>query len=86
LCVEACPYDALFMGSGFEEGRYSRRELVIDKARLVAAPKRPSHWFRPQLAASRDYNPLEGDEADSREVHRQERPSLAEQQQRWGQR
>ena len=86
LCVEACPYDAIHMGSGFEEGRYSRRDLVIDKERLVAAPKRPSHWFRPQLAASRDYNPLDGDEADSREVHRHERPSLTEQQQRWGQR
>ena len=74
------------MGSGFEEGKYSRRDLVIDKAKLVASPKRPSHWFRPQLSASQDYNPLDGDEADSREVHRHERPSLTEQQQRWGQR
>ena len=24
LCVEACPYDALHMGSGFEEGTYER--------------------------------------------------------------
>ena len=51
LCVEACPYDALHMGSGFEEGQYRRNDLVIDKARLVASPKRPSHWYRPQLAA-----------------------------------
>ncbi len=86
LCVEACPYDAIHMGSGFEEGRYSRRDLVIDKERLVSSPKRPSHWYRPQLSASQDYNPLEGDEADWREVHRHERPTLTDQQQRWGQR
>lgn len=86
LCVEACPYDALHMGSGFEEGRYRRADLVIDKARLVASPKRPSHWFRPQLADSQDYNPLEGDEADWREVHRHEKPTLTDQQHRWGQR
>ena len=86
LCVEACPYDALHMGSGFEEGRYSRRDLVIDKDRLVASPKRPSHWFRPQLADKQQYNPLEGDEADSREVHRHEKPTLADQRGRWGQR
>ena len=30
LCVEACPYDALFMGSGFEESKYFRQELNID--------------------------------------------------------
>ena len=86
LCVEACPYDALHMGSGFEEGRYRRQDLVIDKRRLVESPKRPSHWFRPQLAAQADYNPLDGDEADWREVHRHERPTLADQRKRWGQR
>ena len=80
LCVEACPYDALHMGSGFEEGRYKRADLVIDKARLVESPKSPSHWFRPQLAAHGEgYNPLEGDFADSRDVHRHEKPSLGDQ-------
>ena len=29
LCVEACPYDALFMGSGFERGKYQRKDLLI---------------------------------------------------------
>ncbi|MCI0896443.1 MAG: NADH-quinone oxidoreductase subunit I, partial [Chloroflexi bacterium] len=29
LCVEACPYDSLFMGSGFEQGQYSRKQMVI---------------------------------------------------------
>jgi NADH-quinone oxidoreductase subunit I len=56
LCVEACPYDALFMGSGFEEATYKRTELVIDADRLRAAEKRPSTWLRPQLE-SRGYDP-----------------------------
>ena len=41
LCVEACPYDALFMGTGFERGRYRRSELVIPIEELKAASKRP---------------------------------------------
>ena len=46
LCVEACPYDALHMGSGFEEGTYRRGDLVIDVDRLKQAEKKPSTWFR----------------------------------------
>lgn len=56
LCVEACPYDALFMGSGFEEAQYRRRDLVIPVERLRAAEKHPSTWHRPQLEAL-DYDP-----------------------------
>ena len=56
LCVEACPYDALFMGSGFQEAQPRRGDLVIDVARLRSAEKRPSTWFRPQLE-SRGYDP-----------------------------
>ena len=41
LCVEACPYDALHMGSGFEEGQYRRRDLVISKQMLNESPKKP---------------------------------------------
>jgi len=85
LCVEACPYDALHMGSGFEEGTYRRSDLVIDKERLNAAPKRPSQWFRPQLA-SMDFTGLKGQEADSGDVHRQEAPSHGDQEERWGKR
>ena len=44
LCVEACPYDALFMGSGFERGRYRRDSLVISVEELTSAPKHPSTW------------------------------------------
>ena len=42
LCVQACPYDALHMGSGFEEGRYRRDDLVISLDMLKAAPPKPS--------------------------------------------
>ena len=58
LCVEACPYDALFMGSGFERGRYRRSDLVINIDELRQAEKRPSTWFRPQLEEGK-YNPHE---------------------------
>ena len=59
LCVEACPYDALFLGSGFERGTYQRRNLVLDVDTLRNAEKRPSTWFRPQLENS-GYNPHVG--------------------------
>jgi len=60
LCVEACPYDALFMGSGFERGRYRRDDLVIPIQELREADKYPSTWFRPQLE-SKGYNPHSDD-------------------------
>jgi len=56
LCVESCPYDALFMGSGFERATYRRSELVIPVEELKSAEKRPSTWFRPQLEQQR-YDP-----------------------------
>ena len=85
LCVEACPYDALHMGSGFEEGKYRRGELVVSVDKLRAAPKRPSTWFRPQLEA-RGYDPFTGDEATSRDVGRHEQPSTQELEKRWAKR
>ena len=85
LCVEACPYDALHMGSGFEEGRYRRGELVIDADRLRQAPKRPSTWFRPQFENS-GYDPRAGDELEWRDAGRHERPSVSDQQDRWAKR
>ncbi|MCE2403656.1 MAG: NADH-quinone oxidoreductase subunit I [Dehalococcoidia bacterium] len=70
LCVEACPYDALFMGSGFERGRYERSKLVIPIDELRQAEKRPSTWFRPQLEGA-GYNPHEGQPRSWREVGRE---------------
>ena len=85
LCVEACPYDALHMGSGFEEGRYTRRELVVDVDRLREAPKRPSSWYRPQLE-KKGYAPAAGQETEWRDVGRHERPTQSEQGERWAKR
>ena len=69
LCVEACPYDALFMGSGFERGRYRRDDLVIPIQELREADKYPSTWFRPQLAKE-GFDPFT-EIADWREVGRE---------------
>jgi NADH-quinone oxidoreductase subunit I len=70
LCVEACPYDALFMGSGFEQGQYSRKDMVIHIDQLRQAEKRPSTWFRPQLENS-GYDPQSGRPLGWREVGRE---------------
>ena len=70
LCVEACPYDALFMGSGFEQGQYSRKEMVIGLDQLRQADKRPSTFFRPQLESA-GYHPLDGQPLDWKEVGRE---------------
>jgi NADH-quinone oxidoreductase subunit I len=69
LCVEACPYDALFMGSGFEWGRYRRADLVIPIEELKQAEKRPSTWFRPQLE-EKGYRPQTGQPLSWDEVGR----------------
>ena len=82
LCVEACPYDALHMGSGYEEGQYQRRDLLITIDQLREAPKRPSTWFRPQLE-SKGYDPFDGKEATWKDVGRHEQPSMDELEKRW---
>ena len=70
LCVEACPYDALFMGSGFERGRYERNQLVITIDELRQSEKRPSTWFRPQLESGK-YDPHAGQPLPWREAGRE---------------
>lgn len=85
LCVEACPYDALHMGSGFEEGKYSRRDLVIDKQRLNESPKQPSTWFRPQIERQ-GFDPQSEDVVDWTRVGRHVKPSDDDQRDRWAQR
>ena len=70
LCVEACPYDALFMGSGFERGQYQRKDLVIHIDELRQAEKRPSTWFRPQLEGGK-YDPHRGQPLSWRDAGRE---------------
>ena len=85
LCVEACPYDALHMGSGFEEGQYRRTDLIIGMERLKEAPKNPSTWFRPQLE-SKHYQPLEEGQEDWKKVGRHEQPTDEDLEERWAKR
>ena len=35
LCVESCPFEALFMDYGFERSKYRRQELVLAKEDLA---------------------------------------------------
>ena len=49
LCVEACPYDALFMGTGFERATYTRKSMVVHQDELTTSFKKPSAYARPQL-------------------------------------
>ena len=70
LCVEACPYDALFMGSGFEQGQYSRQNMFISIDQLRRSQKLPSTWFRPQLEET-GYKPGDGKPLGWREVGRE---------------
>ncbi len=70
LCVEACPYDALFMGSGFEQGQYSRKEMVISIDQLRQSGKRPSTFYRPQLESA-GYSPHQGQPLDWKDVGRE---------------
>jgi formate hydrogenlyase subunit 6/NADH:ubiquinone oxidoreductase subunit I len=51
LCVEACPYDALFMGYSYERAKYRRAELVQADDALLESPKRPaSGYYHPDIA------------------------------------
>ena len=70
LCVEACPYDSLFMGSGFEQGQYSRKGMVISIDQLRQSGKHPSTFYRPQLESA-GYNPHEGQPLDWKDVGRE---------------
>ncbi len=52
LCVEACPYKALYMGYSYERSKYRRGELVQTKETMLVSPDRPvSGYFYPDIAA-----------------------------------
>lgn len=82
LCVEACPYDALHMGSSFELGNYEREKLVLSKEDLISQPKRPSSWFRPQMEGG-DYSPFTDLLEDMTQAGRHEMPSVELLTERW---
>ncbi len=50
LCVEACPYNALFMGAAYERSKYRRQDLVQSNAQLLNSPeRRPSAFMHPEM-------------------------------------
>jgi len=52
LCVEACPYEALFMGYAYERAKYRRNDLVQNKEMIMETPDRKvSGYFHPERAA-----------------------------------
>jgi formate hydrogenlyase subunit 6/NADH:ubiquinone oxidoreductase subunit I len=52
LCVEACPYDALFMGYSYERARYRRGDVVQENDALAESTKRPaSGYYHPEIAS-----------------------------------
>jgi len=40
FCVEACPYDALFLSYDYERSKYRRQELVKAKEDLIASEQK----------------------------------------------
>ena len=70
LCVEACPYDALHMGTGFERATSRKSDLVITVEELKASAKRPSTWFRPQFQ-ERGYDPAKGENVSWQDAGRE---------------
>lgn len=54
ICVEVCPYEALFLGAAYERAKYRRGELVQSKEAMMDKPERQvSGYFYPELAAKR---------------------------------
>ncbi|MDP2729390.1 MAG: NADH-quinone oxidoreductase subunit I [Dehalococcoidales bacterium] len=53
LCVEACPFEALFMGYAYERAKYRRHEVVQNKEDMMleSGEKQPSGYFYPEIAA-----------------------------------
>jgi ferredoxin len=50
LCVEACPFDALFMGYGYERASYQLHEQLLSKEELLLPDKRQaSGYFHPEV-------------------------------------
>ena len=82
LCVEACPYDALHMGTQFELSNYVRDDLVITKEELGAALKRPSSFYRPQFEENA-FDPFTEVIEDFHDAGRHEQPSAEELKRKW---
>ena len=52
LCVEACPFDALYMGYSYERATYRFEEQRLEKEDLLTPQMvKPSAYYRPDVAA-----------------------------------
>jgi formate hydrogenlyase subunit 6/NADH:ubiquinone oxidoreductase subunit I len=52
LCVEACPFDALFLGYSYERAKYRRGDVIQVNDGLLETAERPaSGYFHPEIAA-----------------------------------
>ena len=52
LCVESCPFDALYMGYGYERATYRFEEQRLEKEDLLTPEKvKPSGYYHPDIAA-----------------------------------
>lgn len=52
LCVESCPWNALYMGYDYERAKYKRGDLVQTKEMMKETPERHvSGYFYPDRAA-----------------------------------
>ncbi len=52
LCVEVCPYEALYMGYAYERAKYRRDEVVQANEQLLpSAERRRSGYMYPEIAA-----------------------------------
>jgi len=49
LCIEACPYNALYMGRSYEQAKYSRSLLWADKETLMDPSVQVSAYGHPEL-------------------------------------
>lgn len=53
LCVEACPYEAIYMGYSYERAKYRRNDVVQANEKLLASAERqPSGYMYPDIAAT----------------------------------
>ncbi len=52
LCIEACPFEALYMGYAYERAKYRRGELVqTNEMLLESADRRRSGYMHPEIAS-----------------------------------
>ncbi|HEY78107.1 MAG TPA: NADH-quinone oxidoreductase subunit I [Dehalococcoidia bacterium] len=52
LCIEACPYEALYMGYAYERAKYRREDVIQTNEQLLpSADRLRSGYMYPEIAA-----------------------------------